>query len=106
MPRKGNSGRKKGATSCIRVSLTQLTSLLSSKATVLVNKRWAEQVGVSVRYEAVSMEGERVYATTENVNADSQLVDVQVNDLAEEKEAAAQIKSVDLSEESDEVIDW
>jgi|TARA_B100000085_G_scaffold285658_1_gene322872 hypothetical protein len=106
MPRKGNSGRKKGATSCIRVSLTQLTALLSDKATVLVNKRWAEQVGVSVRYEAVSMEGERVYATTENVNADSQLVDVQVNDLAEEKEAAAQIKSVDLSEESDEVIDW
>ena len=106
MPRKGNSGRKKGATSCIRVSLTQLTALLSSKATVVVNTRWAEQVGVSVRYEAVSMEGERVYATTENVNADSQLVDVQVNDLAEEKEAAAQIKSVDLSEESDEVIDW
>ena len=106
MPRKGNSGRKKGATSCIRVSLPQLTALLSSKATVLVNKRWAEQVGVSVRYEAVSMEGERVYATTENVNADSQLVDVQVNDLAEEKEAAAQIKSVDLSEESDDVIDW
>lgn len=106
MPRKGNSGRKKGATSCIRVSLKELNSLLSDNATVLVNKRWAEQVGVSVRYEAVSMEGERVYSTTQNVNADSQLVDVQINNLAEEPEGKVEVKSVDLTEDTAEVIDW
>jgi hypothetical protein len=105
MPRKGNSGRKKGATSCIRVSLKELNSLLSDNATVLVNKRWAEQVGVSVRYEAVSMEGERVYSTTQNVNADSQLVDVQINNLADEVEESVEVKTVDLTTDTAEVID-
>ena len=106
MPRKGNSGRKKGATTCIRVSLKELNSLLSDNATVLVNKRWAEQVGVSVRYEAVSMEGERVYSTSQNVIADSQLVDVRINNLADEVEESVEVKTVDLTTDTAEVIDW
>jgi hypothetical protein len=106
MPRKGYSGRKKGATSCIRVSLKELTTLLSANATVMVNKRWAEQVGVGFKYDIVSMEGERVYATTQNVIADSAQVDVQVNNLAEEPEGEVGIKSVDLNDDKPEVIDW
>ena len=106
MPRKGNSGRKKGATSCIRVSLQELMSLLSKDATVMVNKRWAEQVGVGFKFEPVSMEGERVYATTQNVVADSAQVDVQVNNLAEEPEGDVGIKSHDLNDDKPEVIDW
>ena len=88
------------------MSLKELNSLLSDNATVLVNKRWAEQVGVSVRYEAVSMEGERVYSTTQNVNADSQLVDVQINNLADEVEESVEVKAVDLTTDTAEVIDW
>jgi len=106
MPRKGNSGRKKGATSCIRVSLQELMSLLSKDATVMVNKRWAEQVGVGFKFEPVSMEGERVYATTQNVVADSAQVDVQVSNLAEEPEGDVGIKSHDLNDDKPEVIDW
>ena len=106
MPRKGNSGRKKGATSCIRVSLKELRALLSDDATVMVNKRWAEQVGVGFKYEIVSMEGERVYATTQNVVADSAQVDVQVSNLAEEPEGEVGIKSHDLNDDKPEVIDW
>ncbi len=106
MPRKGNSGRKKGATSCIRVSLKELMGLLSKDATVMVNKRWAEQVGVGFKYEVTSMEGERVYSTTQNVIADSVQVDMQVSNLAEEPEADVAIKSHDLNEDKPEVIDW
>ncbi len=106
MPRKGNSGRKKGATSCIRVSLKELMGLLSKDATVMVNKRWAEQVGVGFKFEPVSMEGERVYATTQNVVADSAQVDIQVNNLAEEPEGEVGIKSHNLNDDKPEVIDW
>ena len=106
MPRKGNSGRKKGATSCIRVSLQELMSLLSKDATVMVNKRLAAQVGVGFKFEPVSMEGERVYATTQNVVADSAQVDVQVNNLAEEPAGDVGIKSHDLNDDKPEVIDW
>ena len=102
MPRKGNSGRKKGATSCIRVSLKELRALLSDDATVMVNKRWAEQVGVGFKSEPVSMEGERVYATTQNVVADSAQVDVQVSNLADEEPVGnVEIKSHNL----DSIID-
>ena len=106
MPRKGNSGRKQGAASCIRVYLQELMSLLSKDATVMVNKRWAEQVGVGFKFEPVSMEGERVYATTQNVVADSAQVEVQVNNLAEEPEGDVGIKSHDLNSDKPEVIDW
>jgi len=106
MPRKGNSGRKKGATSCIRVSLKELNNLLSGDATVMVNKRWAEQVGVGFKFEPVSMEGERVYSTTQNIIADSAQVDVKVSTLAKEPESAVKIKTVNLEEDKPEVIDW
>ncbi len=106
MPRKGYSGRKKGATSCIRVALKDLEALLSSEATVMVNKRWAEQVGVTVKYEPVSMDGERVYSTTEEISADSSTVEVKVQQLAQEPELAVELESVNLSEDKPEVIDW
>ncbi len=106
MPRKGNSGRKKGATSCIRVSLKELNDLLSNNATVMVNKRWAEQVGVGFKYEPVSMEGERVYATTQNVVADATPVDVQVSNFAAEPEGTVEINPINLEEDKPEVIDW
>ena len=72
----------------------------------MVNKRWAEQVGVGFKFEAVSMEGERVYATTQNVVADSAQVDIQVSSLVEEVEVEVGIKSHDLDEDKPEVIDW
>ena len=72
----------------------------------MVNKRWAEQVGVGFKFEPVSMEGERVYATTQNVVADSAQVDVQVSNLAEEPEVEVGIKSHDLNDDKPEVIDW
>ena len=53
----------------------------------MVNKRWAEQVGVGFKYEVVAMDGERVYATTQNVVADATPVDIQVSNLAEQPEA-------------------
>ncbi len=107
MPRKGNSGRKKGATSCIRVSLKELLALLSPNATVMVNKRWAEQVGVGFKYDVVSMEGERVYATTQNVIADATQIDVRISDnLAQETEASVEINPINLEEDKPEVIDW
>jgi len=52
------------------------------------------------------MEGERVYSTTQNVNADSQLVDVQINNLADEVEESVEVKAVDLTTDTAEVIDW
>ena len=106
MPRKGHSGRKKGATSCIRVSLKELNNLLSSNATVMVNKRWAEQVGVTVKYEPLSLDGERVYATHESINADASIIDVKINNLAEMPEATVELQSVNLEEDTAEVIDW
>ena len=73
----------------------------------MVNKRWAEQVGVGFKYELASMEGERVYATTQNVIADSQRIDVKIIDtLAPEPETSVEITSVDLNKDKPEVIDW
>ena len=72
----------------------------------MVNKRWAEQVGVGFKYEPVSMQGERVYATTQNVVADAQQVDVKIDTLAPELESSVEIKSVNLDEDKPEVIDW
>ena len=106
MPRKGYSGRKKGATSCIRVALKDLKSLLSDDATVMVNKRWAEQVGVTVKYEPVSMDGERVYATAESINADATIVGMKIEQFAPEPEATVELESVNLDEDKPEVIDW
>tara|TARA_Y100000310_G_scaffold341595_1_gene441244 strand:- start:450 stop:773 length:324 start_codon:yes stop_codon:yes gene_type:complete len=107
MARKKHTGRKKGATSCIRVSLKELQNLLNENSTVMVNKRWAEQVGVTVKYEPVTMSGERVYATTENVNADSILVESKLTDnLAEEPDVAAKFKVTQLEEEAPVSTDW
>jgi len=72
----------------------------------MVNKRWAEQVGVTVKYEPVSMDGERVYSTVEEINADASTVEVKVQQLAQEPEFAVELESVNLSEDKPEVIDW
>ena len=107
MPKKKHVGRKKGATSCIRVALKDLCNLLNKNATVMVNKRWAEQVGVTVRYEPVSLDGERVYSTTENVNADSILIESKVtNNLAENPEVGAKFTVTQLEDEEPVNNDW
>ena len=107
MVQKKHKGRKKGATSCIRVALKELSNLLNENSTVMVNKRWAEQVGVTVKYEPVTMSGERVYSTTENVNADSILVESKLtNNLAEEAPIAAKFKVTQLEEETPVNTDW
>ncbi len=72
----------------------------------MVNKRWAEQVGVTVKYEPISLEGERVYATAESINADATTVEMSVQELAPEPEATVELESVNLDEDKPEVIDW
>ena len=74
-----------------------------SRGSISTNSRLIEAKGL---IERVSMEGERVYSTTQNVNADSQLVDVQINNLADEVEESVEVKTVDLTTDTAEVIDW
>ena len=45
--RKVGSGRKKGSYSFLQVSLASLNETLKPTATVLVSRKWAEQIGLS-----------------------------------------------------------
>ena len=45
--RKVGSGRKKGSYSFLQVSLSDLNKTLKDTATVLVSRKWAEQIGLS-----------------------------------------------------------
>jgi|TARA_Y100000310_G_C20225864_1_gene597888 hypothetical protein len=45
--RKVGSGRKKGSYSFLQVSLADLNDTLKDTATVLVSRKWAEQIGLS-----------------------------------------------------------
>ena len=45
--RKVGSGRKKGSYSFLQVSLANLNETLKDSATVLVSRKWAEQIGLS-----------------------------------------------------------
>ena len=72
--RKKGSGRTKGATSFVTVSLDQLNDTLRPQATVIVSRRFAENVGIS---------GKPFSATTKNIVTHASIVDVKVNDLQE-----------------------
>ena len=58
--RKVGSGRTKGATSFVTVTLQQLNDTLKPQATVIISRRFAENVGIS---------GRAFSATTKNVEA-------------------------------------
>ncbi len=80
MPRKGKSGRTKGA-----------VSFLAKDAIVLVSRRYAEQL---------QLDGVPTAANTKNIEAYGKQIDVKVNSLsAEEEEGVANVKISDLSDE-------
>ena len=56
--RKKGSGRTKGATSFVTVTLNQLNDTLKPQATVIISRRFAENVGIS---------GRPFSATTKNI---------------------------------------
>ena len=58
--RKVGSGRTKGAVSCVKVPLKILNASLGPEATVIVSRRYAENVGI---------EGQPFSATTKNIQA-------------------------------------
>ena len=45
--RKVGSGRKKGSYSFLQVKLSDLNETLKDSATVLVSRKWAEQIGLT-----------------------------------------------------------
>ena len=45
--RKVGSGRKKGSYSFLQVTLSDLNGTLKDTATVLVSRKWAEQIGLT-----------------------------------------------------------
>ena len=47
--RKVGSGRKKGSYSFLQVKLSDLNDTLKDSATVLVSRKWAEQIGLTGR---------------------------------------------------------
>jgi ABC-type metal ion transport system substrate-binding protein len=79
MARKKGSGRTKGAGSFVKVSLQELNRLLRPEAVVIINRRYAELIGLA---------NEDFIATTENIKAAGEQVDFQVTKLDSEEEAA------------------
>ena len=98
--RKKGSGRTKGATSCVRVSLKELISVLNSnEATVVVSRRWALQVGINARYEITDMDCKPMYADTKTIESLGSAVDMTV-----EEQVGITVSSLD--NEKEEVLDW
>ena len=69
--RKKGSGRTKGATSFVKVSLGELNRVLKEDATVIVSRRYAEQLELA--REAFS-------ATTKNIEAHAETIEVEVHE--------------------------
>ena len=46
--KKTNRGRPKGATSFVRIALRDLLGQLGENATVVVSKKWLQEIGISV----------------------------------------------------------
>ena len=86
MPRKGKSGRTKGAVSFVAVSLNDLNGFLRPTATVMVSRRYAEQLRLS---------GKPVSATTKNIESFASQVDFKVEQLEKEPEVALQVTDLD-----------
>jgi len=86
MPRKGKSGRTKGAVSFIAVSLGDLNGVLKPDATVMVSRRYAEQL---------QLNGEPISATTKNIESFASQVDFKIEKLAQEPEVGLVISDLD-----------
>ena len=84
MGRKKGSGRTKGAGSFAKVSLGELNRVLREDAVVIINRRYAE---------FLSLNCQSFKATTENIQAAAQQIDIQEVDL--NKDVAIQFQSED-----------
>jgi hypothetical protein len=82
--RKKGSGRTKGATSLIEVSLRELNRVLREDAVVQVGRKYAEQLGLQT--------GNRIISNYANVSAAAP-VEVKETDL---EDAKVQVKSIDF----------
>ena len=87
MPRKGKSGRTKGAVSFLAINLRELNRVLKEDAIVLVSRRYAEQL---------QLDGVQTAANTKNIEAYGKQIDVKVSQ-PEEDEGVANVKISDLS---------
>ena len=84
MAGKKGSGRTKGAGSFAKVSLGELNRVLKGDAMVIVNRRYAEMLTLNCN---------NFKATTENIQAVAQQIDIQEEDL--DKSVAIQFQSED-----------
>jgi hypothetical protein len=82
--RKKGSGRTKGATSLIEVTLRELNRVLREDATVMVGRKYAEQLNLQT--------GNRIVSNYSNVSAAAP-IEVQETELDEPKLA---VKSIDF----------
>ncbi len=79
--RKVGSGRKKGSYSFLQVSLADLNDTLKDTATVLVSRKWAEQIGLTGQVfvaNAQAMEkvtGKPAEQTEDNAPVDMELTE-------------------------------
>ena len=84
MAGKKGSGRTKGAGSFAKVSLGELNRVLREDAMIIVNRRYAEMLTLNCS---------NFKATTENIQAVAQQIDIQEEDL--DKSVAIQFQSED-----------
>ena len=91
MPRKGKSGRTKGAVSFLAINLRELNRVLREDAIVMVSRRYAEQL---------HLDGKPMSASTKNIESYAKQVDVNISTLEEEDEGVANVKISDLSNEN------
>ena len=67
MTKKG-SGRTKGATSCVLVPLHRIVERFGDvEVAVPVNRKWAKDVGLTVKYVEVEMDEVRLEANKTNI---------------------------------------
>jgi len=84
MPRKKGSGRTKGAVSFVAVTLGELNRVLREGATVLVSRRYAEQVGLA---------GTPTGASAKNIQAFGTQIEVAETQLEEEGQVQIQVNT-------------
>ena len=90
MPRKGKSGRTKGAVSFLAINLRELNRVLREDAIVMVSRRYAEQL---------HLDGKPMSASTKNIQSYGKQIEFKDNALTEEDEGVANVKISDLSNE-------
>jgi len=96
MPRKGKSGRTKGAVSFLAINLRELNRVLREDAIVMVSRRYAEQL---------HLDGKPMSASTKNIESYGKQIDVKLDalkvDSLEEDEGVANVKISDLSKDGE-----